>query len=303
MSSIFENKICAVTGGASGFGLGISERLLSCGAKAVWLLDFNQMNLTKASETLSKTHPGKVFTYNVNIIEEGKIEEALDEVVNTSGGLDVLFNNAGRPMTRPVTMITSQEFRNLIALNFTGVVMGTKKAIEIMEKQGSGYIVNAASVGGLVPVPYQCAYGSTKAAVIEFTRCLAYEYLGTDIHFSQFSPVNVATSIFSAEHAERLRQEGKTEEEIEAEIKNIKPPADAMPLDEALDILFEGLESYEMDILIGDLAVWGPNAFLNDRAAFDSVMLGIHAKRKVFYDEMFARQAAGLPTDDLVFPG
>lgn len=303
MSSRFENKVCAVTGGAAGFGLGISERLLSCGAKAVWLLDFNGMNLKKASEMLQEKYPGRVFTRRVDIAAEGEIETAIDELVSVSGRLDTLFNNAGRPMTRPVTKITPKEFRDLIALNLTGVIMGTVKAVEIMEKQGSGYIVNAASVGGLVPAPYQCAYGCTKAGVIEFTRCLAYEYAGTDILFSQYSPVNVATGIFSAEVAERLRREGKTEEEIAAEVANIKPPADAMPLQEALDILFAGLEKGEMDIPIGELAVWAPNAFLNDRPAYDKIILEIRDKRKAYYEAVAEREAKGLPADDLVFPG
>lgn len=303
MSSRFINTVCAVTGGGAGFGLGIAERLLKNGAKAVWLLDFNQLNLAKADEYLSRSCSGRVFTRKVDIAAEGGIEAAIDEIVSVSGRLDVLFNNAGRPMTRPVTQITPKEFRDLIALNLTGVVMGTIKAIGIMEKQGSGYIVNAASVGGLIPAPYQCAYGCTKAGVIEFTRCLAYEYAGSGICFSQYSPVNVATNIFSAEYAERLRREGKTDEEIAAATANIRPPADAMPIEEALDILFAGLEKGEMDIPIGEIAVWGPKTFVNDRKSFDEAVLAIRDKRKAFYDELAARRAEGLPTDDLHFPG
>ena len=303
MSSRFENKICAVTGGAAGFGLGIAERLLSYGAKAVWLLDFNALNLDKASRQLSAAYPGRVFPLKTDIAAEGGIEAALDEIVAVSGRLDVLFNNAGRPMTRPALEITAREFRDLIALNFTGVVTGTLHALKIMTEQGSGYIVNAASAGGLVPMPYQCAYGSTKAAVIEFTRCLAYEYVGTDIHFTQYAPMNVATTIFSAEYAEKLRRQGKTEEEIAAAVKDIKPPKDAMPLGQALDILFAGLEEGRMDVIIGEDAAWAEKAFVNDRPAFDKAVLEIGAKRKVFYDQVAERRARGASIDDLVFPG
>lgn len=303
MGSVFENKVCAVTGGASGFGLGISERLLSLGAKAVWLLDFNEMNLAKAAEKLTAIAPDRVFSRRVDIAEEGAIEKAIDEIVSVSGRIDALFNNAGRPMTRPVNRITPKEFRDLIALNLTGVIMGTLKAIGVMEKQGSGWIVNAASVGGLIPAPYQCAYGATKAGVIEFTRCLAYEYAGTDIHFSQYSPVNVATNIFSAEYAEKLRRKGWTEEAIAAETERMKPPADAMPLEEALDLLFAGLEKREMDIPIGEVAEWGPRMFVNDRPSFDKIALDIRDRRKAYYDALADREARGLPTDDLHFPG
>ena len=300
---MFKDTVTAVTGGAAGFGFGIAQRLLSYGAEAVWLLDFNALNLKKASEELSASYPGKVFTYRVDISAAGEIEAALEEIVRVSGRLDALFNNAGRPMTKPVSEITPKEFRDLIALNYTGVVMGTLKAISIMTAQGHGSIVNAASAGGLVPMPYQCAYASTKAAVISFTRCLAYEFAGTDIHFSQYSPVNVATNIFSAEYAQRLRNAGKTEEEIAAAVANIKPPADAMPLEEALDILFAGLEEGKTDILIGELAVEAEKVFVNDRQAFDRVALEKGAKRKVYYEQVNQARARGEDTDHIPFPG
>ena len=303
MNSLFEDKTCVVTGATSGFGLGIAERLLSYGARAVWILGLNTLKLNKASEELGAKYPGRVFPLCVDVSAEGKIEEALDEIVKVSGGLDVLFNNAGRPMTRPANEITPEEFRDLIALNYAGVVMGTLKAIGIMETQGHGLIVNAASAGGLVPMPYQCAYASTKSAVITFTRCLAYEYAGTDIHFAQYSPVNVATSIFSAEYAEKLRRQGKTEEEIAAAVKDIKPPESAMPLEKALDILFAGLEEGKTDILIGDEAAWAERAFVVDRPEFDKLALGIGAKRREYYTALRERREKGLPTDDLVFPG
>ena len=303
MVSMFADKVCAVTGGAAGFGLGIAKRLLSLGAGAVWLLDFNRLNLDKAAGELSGLYPGRVFSRRTDIAAEGEIEAALDEVVRVSGGLDVLFNNAGRPMTRPVTEIAPQEFRDLIALNLTGVIMGTRRAIGIMEAKGAGLIVNAGSAGGLVPMPYQCAYGATKAAVIEFTRCLAYEYAGTDIRFAQYSPVNVATSIFSAEFAEKMRRQGCTEEEIAAAVRDVRPPDNAMPLDRALDILFEGLEAGSTDILIGEEAVWAEKAMVNDRPAFDSVALEIGAKRRAYYAVVRERREKGLPVDDLVFPG
>lgn len=303
MNAMFENKIAAVTGGAAGFGLGIAERLLQYGAKAVWLLDFNALNLQKAEKSLSARFPGRVFTRCTDIAAEGEIEAALDEVVQTSGGLDVLVNNAGRPMTRPVTDITPKEFRDLIALNYTGVVMGTLKAIQIMEKQGRGLVVNAASAGGLVPVPYQCAYGSTKAAVIEFTRCLAYEFAGTDIHFAQYAPVNVATTIFAAEQADKMRRAGKSDAEIAAVLADVKPPEGAMPLDEALDILFAGLEAGRMDIIIGEQAAWAEKAFVNDRPAFDEKALAIGAARKEYFRKVREAAERGESADNIPFPG
>lgn len=303
MHTMFSGKVAAVTGGAGGFGFGIAKRLLEYGASSVWLLGLGRQSLDKASAELSPLYPGKVFSLQVDVSAEGRIEAALDEIVKSSVRLDILFNNAGRPMTRPATDITPQEFRDLIALNYTGVVMGTLKAINIMEAQGGGLIVNAASAGGLVPMPYQCAYASTKSAVITFTRCLAYEYAGRSIRFAQYAPVNVATNIFSAERKEKLRLQGKTEAEIAEAVKDIRPPEGAMPIDEALDILFKGLEEGRTDILIGEEAEWAQNAFINDREAFDKVALEIGAKRRVYYDRLHEAQARGETDPGIPFPG
>ena len=169
-------------------------------------------NYMEAQKQLNEEFPGRVFSKRVDISVKGEIEAAIDEACRVSGRIDMLFNNAGRPMTFPTSHINPDDFRKLVDLNYIGVAMGTLKVLPMMEKAGKGYVINAASMGGLLPFPYQAAYASTKAAVISFTQCLAYEYDGTDIHFMQYSPTNVATNIFFAQQAEEMRKAGKTED-------------------------------------------------------------------------------------------
>ncbi len=202
MHDMFKDLKVIVTGAASGFGYAIAERLLKYGAAEVWLFDFNAFKLEEARDVSSEEFPNRVFSKHVDISVEGEVEAAIDEVYERSGRIDMLFNNAGRPMTFSTIDIAPEDFRKLSDLNYMGVLMVTLKVLPMMEKAGKGYVINAASMGGLVPLPFQAAYASTKAAVITFTRCLAYEYYGTDIQFMQYSPANVATNIFFAQEAE-----------------------------------------------------------------------------------------------------
>ncbi|MCQ2972857.1 MAG: SDR family oxidoreductase [archaeon] len=202
MHDMFKDLKVIVTGAASGFGYAIAERLLKYAAAEVWLFDFNAFKLEEARDVLSEEFPNRVFSKHVDISVEGEVEAAIDEVYERSGRIDMLFNNAGRPMTFSTIDIAPEDFRKLSDLNYMGVLMVTLKVLPMMEKAGKGYVINAASMGGLVPLPFQAAHASTKAAVITFTRCLAYEYYGTDIQFMQYSPANVATNIFFAQEAE-----------------------------------------------------------------------------------------------------
>ena len=303
MSDMFEGKVALVTGAASGFGLGICKRLLLEGAKAVGITDYIQRDLDLAARELEAEYPGRVFSMLVDVGEKGAIEKAIENAAADSGRLDFLFNNAGRPMTKPALDIEPEDFRRLIDVNYVGVVMGTLAALKVMEGQGGGYVVNAASLAGLVPAPFQCAYASTKAAVIAFTRSLAYEYADTDIHFSQYAPANVATSIFSAEYSESLRKKGLSEEEIAEKIKDVKPPKGAVPLEKALDILFEGIENYRTDIPVGDDALFLDEMFCKDRKAFEKTVLELGAKRRAFYRTVRELESRGESAAGVPFPG
>lgn len=301
MHEMFKNAIAIVTGAASGFGFAISKKLLDYGAAAVWLMDFNALKLAEAQKQLNEEFPGRVFSKRVDISVKGEIEAAVDEACRVSGRIDMLFNNAGRPMTFPTSHINPDDFRKLVDLNYIGVAMGTLKVLPMMEKAGKGYVINAASMGGLLPFPYQAAYASTKAAVISFTQCLAYEYDGTDIHFMQYSPTNVATNIFFAQQAEEMRKAGKTEEEIAEAAKNTLPPEGALRLDDAIDILFEGIEKGETNIIIGDDSKLY-EMYCTNRQAFSEIALEIGAKRRAFFNRALECAALGLPPD-VPFPG
>lgn len=296
MSNYFKGKTAVVTGAASGFGLGISERLLALGAKHVWMADFNEAQLGKEAARLAERYGDKVTPITANSMKREEVEGVIDRAAAEDGQLDFVFNNAGRPMTKPTEQIDPKEFEDLVQLNYLGVVYGVLAALKYMLPQKSGHIINTASCGGLFPGPYQTAYASTKSAVITMTRCMAYEYDGTGVHFTQISPLNVATNIFSAQAREQLRTEGKSEAEIEKITAGLKPPEGAMSLDDALDCVFAGIENQEVDVIFGEEGYFYYYMMCTDKPRFDKLMLGLAHTRREYYDAI----ARG---ENVPFPG
>lgn len=298
MKNYYTDKVAIVTGAASGLGLGFSERLLQDNVRALWMADYNSAQLESEAVRLSQQYPGKVFSVVTDCSKRNDVESLIGQAVQKSGGLDFLFNNAGRPMTRPSERIDIEDFEQLVQLNYLGVVYGTLSALKVMLEQGHGHIINTASCGGLLPLPFQAAYGSTKAAVIEFTRCLALEYFETDIHFSQISPTNVTTNIFKVEQENGLRKQGKSEAEIAAIISQIKPPPGSIPLQEAVNYSFEKIADKEVDIVFGEDGRTLYRVFCQDIHKYnEEYAYEIARKRRAFYEAYYGGDKT------VVFPG
>ena len=95
MSGYFEKKVAVVTGAASGIGLGITEKLLSSGARAVFMADLKQENLDREAARLNLDHPGKAFPLVTDVTKPEQVEKLVHEARAFEGHLDFVFNNAG----------------------------------------------------------------------------------------------------------------------------------------------------------------------------------------------------------------
>ena len=261
MSGYFETKVAAVTGAASGIGLGITEKLLSSGAGAVFMADLKEENLKKEAERLALAYPGKVFPMQTDVTKQEQVEALMKTAKAHAEHLDFVFNNAGMGMTVPTEQVTYDIWRFVVDLNLLGVVYGTYSAIPIMREQGFGHIVNTGSVTGRIPVPYQAVYAATKAAVISMTESLQYELETEGLQFSVFCPANVITPIFG----------------------NLTPPADSITVADAIDYIFGEIEKKEVVIVLPQSARDFVTLYCQDKPGFDKFARKLAAERRENY--------------------
>ncbi|MBC1287440.1 SDR family oxidoreductase [Listeria booriae] len=187
-------KVAVVTGGASGMGRQIAELYAKEGAKVV----VADIQLEEAQKTIDeiKANNGEALAVVANVMKEEDIQAMIDKAVETYGTLDILVNNAGiMDNFVPAGEVTDELWDRVFAINTTGVMRTTRKAISIFEKQGNGVIVNIASAGGLFGSRAGAAYTASKHAVVGFTKNVGFQYANKNIRCNAIAPGAVNTNI------------------------------------------------------------------------------------------------------------
>jgi len=259
MADVFEGKSCVVTGGTSGIGFAVAEALLKRGA-FVSAVGYPQESVDAATEKLAAYENARCSL--VNVTEWEAVKAMVDEAVATCGRLDYLFNNAGMGATIPFEQATLEGWKMIIDLNLWGVIYGIQAAFPVMLEQGSGHIVNTASIAGLLPVPYQAAYCATKYAIAGMTESLRYELAYKGIALSTVCPANVATPIFG----------------------DTAPPPDAISPEEAAAAILAGVERKDGIIVFPDEVRENWRRLWADQAFMDGEMRRLAEERRTAYE-------------------
>lgn len=166
----YRDKVAIVTGAASGIGLALSERLARGGA-LVTLVDIQRAPVEKAAEALA-TEGMSVRPAVVDVTDRAAVNQLVESVVFDFGRLDLLFNNAGIGVGGEARDFTYAEWKEVINVNLFGVIHGVTAAYPFMVRQGYGHIVNVGSVAGLIPLPGEISYVTSKYAVVGLSHTL-----------------------------------------------------------------------------------------------------------------------------------
>jgi NAD(P)-dependent dehydrogenase (short-subunit alcohol dehydrogenase family) len=169
-----DGKVAIVTGGASGIGRAIAERLAADGA-AVIIGDLNKAE--EAAEAL-KAKGRRAAGVRADVTREDDIAAMIRTAVDGFGGVDILVNNAAlfSSLTPgPFDRISADEWQRVMAVNTLGPFLAAKAAVPSMAARGGGRIVNIASNTVLKGIPGMLHYVSSKGAVIAMTRALSRE--------------------------------------------------------------------------------------------------------------------------------
>jgi len=187
-----ENKVALITGGASGFGEATSILFAREKAKVV-IVDIDGVKGEAVAKRI-KADGGDCISVEGDVSKTGDVRKIIDAAVERYQRLDILFNNAGIPMnSAEVEFLEESVWDEVFNVNLKSIFLFSKYAVPLMKKQGSGVILNTASVSGIRPRPGQVPYAVSKGAVIVLTKALALELAPYHIRVNSISPVAADT--------------------------------------------------------------------------------------------------------------
>ena len=201
-----KDKVCVVTGGASGIGLALSTRFAREGAHVV-LSDLKQ----EACER--EAAPIGALPVAADVGREEDIEHLVATTVEHFGRIDLFVSNAGIAIDGGIDTPTAG-WQNIIAINLMAEVWAAKYAMPHMLEQGSGYFLNVASAAGLLVIPDTVSYTVTKHAAIGFTEWLSTMYANHGIGVSLLTPAAVLTPILTGKEDTPQGQDAITTEQL-----------------------------------------------------------------------------------------
>lgn len=182
----FENKVVLITGGSGDIGKTTAELFLKEGAK-VAIVGTNDEKLAKVKESLED-----VLTIKADVTKEEEVKHYVEKTVEEYGRIDVFFNNAGTEgKIAPIIEQDMDDVRKVIDINVIGVFMGLKHVIPVMQRQGSGSIINTSSDAGLAGSPGLASYVASKHAVVGLTKTAALEVAKDNIRVNCINPANI----------------------------------------------------------------------------------------------------------------
>jgi 3-oxoacyl-[acyl-carrier protein] reductase len=185
------SKTALVTGAARGIGLAIASRLAADGAR-VAVLDID----AKAADAAAKKVGGGAIALAADVTKASEVDAAIARVVEAWGRLDILVNNAGiTGRSFPIWELTDEDWRRVIDADLTSVFLCCRAAIKVMLGQGSGRIINIASIAGKEGNPTLVPYSAAKAGVIGLTKALAKEVCTRGILVHAIAPAVIGTEL------------------------------------------------------------------------------------------------------------
>jgi 2-dehydro-3-deoxy-L-rhamnonate dehydrogenase (NAD+) len=185
------SKTALVTGAARGIGFAIASRLAAEGAR-VAVLDLD----SAAAASAAKKIGGGALALTADVTKSAEVAAAIRQVVEAWGRLDILVNNAGiTGRSFPIWELSEEDWRRVIDADLTSVFLCCRAAVPVMLEQGSGRIINIASIAGKEGNPTLVPYSAAKAGVIGLTKALAKEVCTRGILVHAVAPAVIGTEL------------------------------------------------------------------------------------------------------------
>ncbi|MDP2384775.1 MAG: SDR family oxidoreductase [Bacteroidota bacterium] len=189
-----DNKTAIITGAASGMGKAIAQLFAAEGANVI-VADLKQNEIDEVVNAIT-AKGGKAIGVVCNVANENEITNLMDATVKKFTTIDVLVNNAGvMDDFVPVDQVSNDLWNRVMGVNVNGPFYACRLAVPVMLKQGSGVIINIASVGGLFGSRAGLAYSTSKHALVGLTKNIGFMYAQKGIRCNAIAPGGVNTNI------------------------------------------------------------------------------------------------------------
>ncbi len=197
-------KTAVVTGASKGLGRAMSFALADAGAR-IALMARTPEDLRGVQKEI-EARGGSATPFAVDVLNEAAVKAGVEEVLKTFGTIDILLNNAGVNVRKPVLEITEEDWDRVIDTNLKGYFLVTKAVAPSMIERGRGKIINMASILGTVALPMQLPYASSKGGVIQMTKVMALEWASHHINVNAIGPTYFDTPLVEAIKQDPVRK-------------------------------------------------------------------------------------------------
>jgi 2-deoxy-D-gluconate 3-dehydrogenase len=194
-----KGRVAIVTGGNGGIGLGMARGLAQAGARVV-VAARNAAKSRSAVEDLT-SRGGEALAVEADVADEHSVARLVATTRERCGRLDVLVNNAGINIRKPVHELALDEWRRVLDTNLTSAFLCSKAAYPAFKEVGGGKIINIGSMMSLFGASFAPAYGSSKGGIVQLTKSMAVAWARDNIQVNAVLPGWIDTDL--TQHARR----------------------------------------------------------------------------------------------------
>ena len=244
----FENQLVLITGGSSGIGLALAKNLASRGSN-VWIMARRPQILQTALQEIEKyrINQNQIFgALTADVSDEDQVNRTLDYFLKENGIPDLVINSAGITYPGHFEEIPADAFRQVININYLGMVYVLKKIVPEMIARKSGYIVNISSLAGFGGVYGYSAYGPSKFAVSGLSETLLFELKYYGIKVSVVFPADTETP--------QLEEDRRMRPDVTEALSSDN--ASAMSPEKTAELIIKGIHRGQYAITPGFDSTW-----------------------------------------------